>query len=316
MVAMSTPRVGLVTDSDLNRHTIKNVLTAEGYEVTLSVDSNKLAERLRAGVTEPDAWLLDLRDDNVQPVLEALVEFSEVPLLLNDEVPSEQDHEAYDYWARRLLEKLEVVAVPGGDTSETGAPSAPAAHAETVWVLAASLGGPEAVKSFLDALPVGLPIAMVYAQHIEASFDELLASSIGRNQHYPMQLARGKQRLRVGEIKVVPADRQLRFLPRGRVVETRRPWVGSFQPAIDQVVSELARLYRNNIGVIIFSGTCNDGEVGCRVVKACGGKVWVQTPETCISPAMPNAAIDTGCVSFQGSPQQLAASLAKQYGVE
>ena len=316
MVAMIAPRVGLVTDNELNRHTIKAVLAGEGYELSLSVNSDKLAEKLLLGVDGLDAWLLDLCDDNVQSVLEALVEHSDVPLLLNDEVPSEQDVEAYSYWSRRLLEKLEVVAIRPGDKTELSNTGLEATPAESVWVLAASLGGPEAVKSFLDALPGGLPIAMVYAQHIEASFDELLAASVGGKQSYPMQLARGEQQLNAGEITIVPADRQLRFLPRGRVVETRREWAGSFQPAIDQVVSELARVYRNNMGVIIFSGTCNDGEVGCRVVKACGGSVWVQSPDSCISPAMPHAAMSTGCVSLEGTPQQLAVALAKQYGIE
>jgi len=306
MVAKISPRIGLVTDSDLNRHIIKSVLMVGGYEVSLSVSSSNLHELLQAGVDALDAWLLDLRDDNVQSVLEALVECSDVPLLLNDEVPAEQDIEAYDYWSRRLLEKLEVVAVSSVDSEEVKLAVAEIEHAETVWVLAASLGGPEAVKRFLDALPVGLPIAMVYAQHIEEKFDEVLTASMGKRQAYPMYLVRGEQQLTVGEIRVVPADRQLRFLPRGRVVETRRPWVGSYQPAIDQVVSELARLYRKKMGVIIFSGTCNDGEIGCRVVRACGGTVWVQSPESCLSPAMPNAALSTGCVSLQGTPEQLA----------
>ena len=189
---MIAPRVGLVTDSELNRHTIKTVLAGEGYELCLSVNSDKLGEKLLAGIKGLDAWLLDLRDDNVQSVLEALVEYSDVPLLLNDEVPAEQDIEAYSYWSRRLLEKLEVVAIRPGDKAEVNATELETSPAETVWVLAASLGGPEAVSIFLDALPDGLPIAMVYAQHIEASFDELLTSSVGRKQSYPMQLARSQ----------------------------------------------------------------------------------------------------------------------------
>jgi chemosensory pili system protein ChpB (putative protein-glutamate methylesterase) len=56
---------------------------------------------------------------------------------------------------------------------------------------------------------------------------------------------------------------------------------------------------------------CNDGEIGCRVAKACGGTVWAQTPDSCISPDMPNAAISTGCVSKQGTPEQLAQALAE-----
>ncbi len=315
MVASTSPRIGLITDSELNRQVIKRVLLSEGYELSLSIGSARLLERLDKSCVELDAWLLDLHEDSVQSVLDILVERSELPLLFNDEVPPEHDVEAYEYWFRRLLEKLEVVAVRSSVDERDKSIELGAGYAETVWVLAASLGGPEAVRAFLEALPPGLPIAMVYAQHIEANFDELLASALGRQQSYPLRLARGELQLKAGEVTVVPADRQLRFLPQGRIVETRRRWVGSYQPAIDQVMSELARVYRNNVGAIIFSGTCNDGEVGCRVVKACGGTVWAQTAESCVSSAMPDAAISTDCVSFQGTPVELALSLAKQYGV-
>lgn len=50
--------------------------------------------------------------------------------------------------------------------------------AHQVWLLAASLGGPEAVKAFMDALPGGLPVGFVYAQHIEASFESALSLSL------------------------------------------------------------------------------------------------------------------------------------------
>ncbi len=180
-------------------------------------------------------------------------------------------------------------------------------------MLAASFGGPEAVKTFLDTLPA-LPLALVYGQHIEARFDSVLTAAVSSNPAYPIRLLRGRGQLRTGEVAVVPVDRALRFLPRGEVVETRRRWKGQYQPSLDQVIAELARLYRDRLGVIVFSGMCNDGEVGCRVAAACNSTVWVQTPDSCMSPDMPNAALSTGCVSYQGTPVELAQALAQRYG--
>ena len=134
---------------------------------------------------------------------------------------------------------------------------------------------------------------------------------MGSEQAYPLQQIRTEHSLVAGETLVVPADAQLRFLPFGQVIKTTKAWQGPYQPAIDQVVAELAKEYRKKLGVIVFSGTCNDGEIGCRVVKACGGQVWAQSPASCVSAAMPEAAINTGCVSFQGTPEELAQQLAQ-----
>jgi len=48
-------------------------------------------------------------------------------------------------------------------------------------------------------------------------------------------------------------------------------------------------------------------------MQASGGEIWVQTPESCISPDMPNAALATGAVSMQGTPAQLAQALSSRY---
>ncbi|MFA7554549.1 MAG: chemotaxis protein CheB [Spongiibacteraceae bacterium] len=318
------PRIGLVTDCDLNRHRFRQILSAGGYELVLSLDSAKLIAGFDADEAAIqyalDAWLIDLKDDAVEPALQALVDIAEIPLLVNDSVPPAQDIEAYKFWQRRLLKKLEEVAVCTNPAKTENAKSNTAGpalavvqppHADKVWVLAASMGGPAAVKRFFNALPAQLPIALVYGQHIETNFDGLLIGALGNQHSYPVRLIKGQQCLVAGEVFVVSVDHQLRFLPRGRVVEMRAPWAGAYQPSLDQVISELARVYRDNLGVIIFSGMCNDGEIGCRVAKASGGTVWAQSPDSCLSPGMPNAAINTGCVSFQGAPEQLAAALVE-----
>ena len=312
MAGSDEPSVGLVTDSDLNRHVLQSLLQEAGYVVAVSVDSTQLVDFVEAGEPDFDAWLVDLSDGESQQILD-LLEYSVLPLLVNDEIPSSRDTSEYASWQRRLLEKLEVVAVakPVNDVGAAVFNRSISAWARKVWVLAASLGGPEAVKCFLDNLPADLPLAMVYGQHIEANFNDVLVSAVGSNPHYTMQLMRGEQILMPGNIVVVPADRQLRFLSRGRVVETRKLWQGQYQPALDQVIAELAKVYRENLGVIIFSGTCNDGEIGCRVAKAYGSTVWAQSPASCISSAMPDAAIATGCVSRQGTPEQLAQALVQ-----
>jgi chemotaxis response regulator CheB len=58
--------------------------------------------------------------------------------------------------------------------------------AEYIRVLGASLGGSNAVKEFLDALPKGLPVGFVYAQYIDARFQKVLIQNLGRHSGITM----------------------------------------------------------------------------------------------------------------------------------
>lgn len=323
---MDAARIGLITDDDFNRHTLHNLLNEAGYNVNVMLDPERLERFFTNQLDEKnqvDTWVLDLINSDAEPVLEQLFEHTQQALLINDEIPAVQNHDAHQYWAKRLLEKLEVLAIASDDHSSLpeaklseSIQARTKAYAERVWVLAASLGGPDAVKRFLQNLAPDLPIAMVYVQHIEESFDKVLTDSMAKDLHYQLHLARGQQLLVEGEVTMVPADRQVKFLPFGKVVELQKPWEGAYQPTIDQVIAELARIYRDKLGVIIFSGMCNDGEIGCRVVKANGGLVWAQTQESCASDEMVKSAVATGCVTEQGTPEQLAQKLSQFVGAE
>lgn len=297
--------IGIVAGADLSRHVLNNLLQEAGYRVARCIAPKQLAACLD-GETRPHAWLLDTTDADIDELLAQLEAAGDAPLLINDETPPLQRPADFAVWRRRLLEKLEELAA-----AVNAAPAAPPPAA--VWVLAASTGGPAAVDRFMRELAPGLPIALIYAQHIDIGFDRVLTGVLERHGHYDSALVYGEQRLRPGGILVVPADRQLRFLPFHRVVATRKPWAGNYQPAIDPVIASVARLYRRRAGAIIFSGLCDDGATGCRLLHAAGGEVWVQRPDSCVSPDMPNAALATGAVRFQGTPEQLAQALNARY---
>jgi len=303
---VAPPRLGVVAASELGRHVLRKLLTDAGHPIACCIPPQQLAQALHVA-EPPDAWLLDDSAADNDDLLVQIAEGDAPFLILDEEPPATHDAE-FPLWQRRLLDKIEELT--GSVGRLRGHEPAPAA----VWVLAASTGGPEAVNEFLAALAPDLPIAFVYAQHIEAPFDAVLTASLcRRHPHLLSVLCEGEQRLRCGQITVVPVSAQVRFLPFHRVVASRHPWPGQYRPAIDQVVAELARLYQNRCGVIVFSGLCDDGAFGSRRVQALGGKVWVQKPDTCISVDMPNAALATGAVSRQGTPAELAQALNALY---
>lgn len=299
-------RIGLVAGGDSTAQIVKLLLRQAGYVIEPALPPAQLPAWWARAEAHPDLWLLDASgcDEANGDLLTALIEHSDAPFLVNDQAAPLSAPLALAHWRQQLLDKVDEMAAAVANTSEASV--APG----QVWVLAASTGGPAAVREFVAALPAGLPLALVYVQHIDSGFDATLLQGLG-SSYYPARLCRGEQRLQPGQLLLVPADRQLRFLPLHRAMETRRPWAGRYRPAIDAVVAPLARLYQNRCGVIVFSGLGDDGALGCRLARASGAQVWVQTPASCISPAMPEAALATGAVSFQGNPTELAAQLAE-----
>ncbi|MEH6909299.1 MAG: chemotaxis protein CheB [Oceanicoccus sp.] len=315
------PRIGLVVDSDLNCYQLRRVLLEWSIEPSVVLNSEKVLSVVGRGEFSAldesvDMWLIDVSSDSFG-MSDMVIEHTAQPFLVNDNIPQAQDEHAYRLWQRRLMDKIDVIVSSTSHCSELGSPVSigPNRPIEQVWVLVASLGGPEAVKLFLNALPP-LPLALVYGQHIETNFEGVLAEALGSGHNYALKIPRHEQKLALGEIVVVPVDNQLRFLANGSVIATGDQWEGDYQPALDQIIVDLARIYRERLGVIVFSGMCNDSEIGCRVAKASGATIWAQSPESCICPNMPAAAISSGCVSYQGSPGELAAALAKKLTVD
>ena len=72
-------------------------------------------------------------------------------------------------------------AQPTGALNKADESTAPAvAEKINLWVLGASLGGPQAVRQFLASIQDDLPVAFILAQHIGANHVSLLAEQLNR----------------------------------------------------------------------------------------------------------------------------------------
>lgn len=186
------------------------------------------------------------------------------------------------------------------------------APAQTVWILGASLGGPQAVKLFLSRLPGDLPIGFVLAQHIGKPFVPLLAEQLGRVTEMTVMPAQHGRSIRAREVILVPVDSRFCLTDAG-VVELRdEPVRGPYRPCIDEVMEEVARCYGDKAHAMVFSGMGDDGALGATTVSQTGGTVWAQEANSCVISSMPDATRKRGVVSYSGSPEELAAHLAEQ----
>ncbi len=184
-------------------------------------------------------------------------------------------------------------------------------EAERVWVLGASIGGPEAVKEFVSGLPHGLPMAFVLVQHIGSNFVPVLAEQLNRVTGLKVRTPENGMRLKHGEIVVSPVKNRLVFSRYGSIAISTVTRKTTYSPSIDEALSEVAKRYQDKAGAIIFSGMGNDGQRGVREIVNNGGTVWAQEKDSCVISSMADSARKTGCVDFSASPSKLAQHLIK-----
>lgn len=320
-------KLAVVAEDNLQQHRLRSALADFGCEV-ISLSAQSL--ELKGIDHEVSAWLVDLREDD--QLLEPFLELEQPVLFGFEAAPNKQD-KAYPKWEKRLYAKikqllgrdilsqaalsqdrLEAISQLEKRSESLPLPDKVAPNkgtlAENVWVIGSSLGGPEAVKEFLDSLPEGLPIGFVYGQHIDDQFVPVLASVLGRHSSFTLRVAEAGMRLNNGEVLIAPADKEITFID-GQVALLDKPWPGPYGPSVDQLILNTHAAYPE-AGVLIFSGMGNDGAEAVSCLQEKGVSVFAQDSESSASAAMPDACRETGAVSFSGSPTAMAQQLVQE----
>ena len=309
---MPNLRVGILVNTLLKQQHLDQLVVQAGHSVGYSSIFDD--DSTPPSSTEMDAWVVDLVDTDIancsnnqhlsiMDSLTELLEQTQVPVILNEDTDFQHNATEHHDWARRMLQRLERLK---GDINLQQASSA-----SEVWVLAASTGGPAAVKEFLKHLPAALNVSFIYVQHIDSGQADVLSKMMSNAGHYPSHIAQQGSVLVNNTLTLLTTGRSVSIHDNGTLVFSQQPWVGFYAPSIDQVAANVARVYRKRSGIIVFTGMGDDGAASCRLIKQQGGKVWAQTPASCISASMPDSAIATESVSLVGTPEELAAAFTQ-----
>ena len=215
--------------------------------------------------------------------------------------------------AERLEAELMAEIAALSAQAERG-PALAAGPVERVWVLGASIGGPDAVREFLGALQAPLPVVFLLAQHMGADFYELMVQQLGRATTLRVRAVGEGERVAHGDVVVVPLDRRLLLDASGVAQLAPLEEQSPYSPSIDLVMRDVADRFGANAGAIVFSGMAHDAIDGATYLASKGGTVWAQDPNTCVISSMVDGAIDAGVVSHTASPVDLARRFNQQFG--
>lgn len=307
--------LGILVDDEHKLHYLKMAVLEAGYRVYCSMLVPNVAGETEApviafddsiDVESIDAWLVDVThddEDNEAQWSKSLQDLlaGDVPVVLSDSGEFAVGTEDHMDWFRRLRQNLQRLQ---GEINLQFAEVA-----TSVWVLAASTGGPAAIREFLQQLPAELNIAFLYVQHIDEGHESTLLNMVNKESQYPAYAVEQGMVLQANTVTIIDPKYRTEILNNGTFLIHAESWSGPCQPSIDQLVANLARSLSCSHGLIIFTGMGNDGTASCRLIKQKKGQVWVQSPESCVSSSMPESALQTACVDRTGTPKELAEAL-------
>ena len=175
------------------------------------------------------------------------------------------------------------------------------AQAGSLLVLA-GIGGPDALRRLLGALPASLAVPVLVHMRLDGGRYGNLVKQMARVSPLPVQLAEAGQRAAAGEVHVLADDIGVQVAADG------------LHFISDAQGISIAALPAEHTALVLLSGA-DLGHVGPALDLAAAG-AWVagQVGEGCYDPAAATAVVAAGMVA--GEPQELAQAIAARWGVD
>lgn len=180
-------------------------------------------------------------------------------------------------------------------------------------VLGATTESTASVGDFLAALPAGLRATVLHTQHLAGRPAEGLVDYFASQCALPVRLAEPGMRARVGEVIVVPSDRQVGLRRDGTVDLQPIEEGAAHVPSIDVSFTRAAGAFGRDVVAVVFAGRSTDAVAGCQAVHDRGGQVWIEAAGASHAADMVSGVLAERLSHHAGTPQELAARLAEHF---
>src|SRR5690349_3900393 len=180
-------------------------------------------------------------------------------------------------------------------------------------LIATSTGGPRALAALVPKLPAPLGVGTLIVQHMPAGFTGSLATRLNSSSALNVIEATGGEALNSRTALLAPGGSHLRLTSDGRsAVLSDEPAIGGLRPRADLLIQDAARAYRERLLLVVLTGMGNDGLAGAREVRRNGGRILVESEETCTVYGMPRAIVDAGLADEVHDLGRLAEVIASE----
>ncbi len=160
--------------------------------------------------------------------------------------------------------------------------------------IAASTGGPAAVRRLLSALPGRFPAPILVVQHMARGFVAGLAAWLDAGSLLRVKVAEHGEPLAPGTVYLAADDRHLGASSLATAVLSDAPPVGGFRPSGSVLFESVAAAFGPSAMALVLTGMGQDGVKGLRALRKAGGRVIAQDERSSVVFGMPGAAIAAG----------------------
>ncbi len=181
--------------------------------------------------------------------------------------------------------------------------------------IGASTGGPPALQTIVSALPKDLPAAVAISQHMPPGFTKYFAERLNKMCGLEVREAVDGDLVENGWIYISPGGYHLVFeRHRGgvQIFLQERTETDKYVPSVDVMMMSAAEVYRHQVLGIVLTGMGNDGRMGIRKIKDCGGFTIAESEETAVVFGMPKEAILEGAVDKILPLHEIAADVVRR----
>jgi two-component system, chemotaxis family, protein-glutamate methylesterase/glutaminase len=167
-----------------------------------------------------------------------------------------------------------------------------------------SAGGLDAYTRLLPQLRADMGVAVVIVNHLRTVATQL-HEILPRYTTMPVELITDRLLIRPNHVFIIPTRRDLHVLNgafRLKPISKPRGW----PDVITVFLRSLASHWRGKLIAVIVSGYDGDGAAALCEIQEVGGITIAQKLDTAKQPDMPESAIESGCVDFVLSPEDIA----------
>ena len=175
-------------------------------------------------------------------------------------------------------------------------------------VIGASTGGPEALAAVLYGLPEDFSVPIVVVQHILPDFIGTFTNRLDKKGNLVVREGKQGDILRPGHVYMAPSGKHLIFR-HGKIDLDDEPLVNFVKPSVDVTMKSAARLFRKNTIGIILTGSGSDGTVGVKAIKNVKGITIAQDKHTSVIFDMPGNAIESGNIDYVLAVEDIAGKI-------
>jgi two-component system chemotaxis response regulator CheB len=182
--------------------------------------------------------------------------------------------------------------------------------------IAASTGGPGALRTLFSALPPQPQAAFFVVLHGPEWMIQSFATSLAAVASMPVRLGEDRLTVMPGTLYLAPGNRHMYVDPKEHDLRlSDAPPINHVKPAADPLLQSVALVYRECSLGLILTGLGRDGTRGVQQIHRYGGRVLVQDPEASTAPAMPASAVESGVadavLALPALPQAVAEEIAR-----